>query len=180
MLAKSAKLCLVLLLGAGISNAQRSEAVQKANQPDATQINCSGFYTDQKVGGDIHIASGEESVIQLTFNRGDYVHISHGMNQGVKEGDLFNVVRKEGDANQVAWFKWQPKLLKAMGDPYVDLGQLKVVKVFPKTSVAQVVFSCMPMQRGDVVLPYQPRPAGPFKEAAKLDIFAPVSGKPVA
>jgi len=180
MLAKSANLCLVLLLGAGVSAAQRSEAVQKANQPDASQVNCAGFFTDQKVGGQIHIASGEESVIQLTFNSGDYVHINRGMNQGVKEGDLFSVARQEGDPDRIAWFKWQLKLLKAMGDPYVDLGQIKVVKVQPKTSIAQVTFSCMPMQRGDIVLPYQPRPVGPFKDPGKFDFFAPVSGKPVA
>lgn len=180
MLAKSAKLCLVLLLGAGVSAAQRSEAVVKANQPDASQVNCAGFFSDQKVGGEIYIASAEESSFRLIFSSGDYVHINRGMNQGVKEGDLFSVARKEGDYNKVSWFKWQPKLLKAMGDPYVDLGQVKVVKVLPKVSVAQITFSCMPMQRGDIVLPYQPRPVGPFKDRAKFDIFAPVSGKPVA
>ena len=180
MLAKSAKLCLVLLLGAGVSAAQRSEAVQKANQPDATQVNCSGFFTDKKVGGETYIASGEESVTRETFNRGDYVYINRGMNQGVREGDLYSVVRQEGDPSKVTWFKWQEKLTKAMGDPYVDLGQLKVVKVQPKVSVAQVVFACMPMQRGDIIFPYQPRPVGPFKDAGKFDIFAPVSGKPVA
>lgn len=180
MLAKSAKLCLVLLLGAGVSAAQRSEAVQKANQPDATQIYCSGFFSDQKIGGDSYIASGEESVIRQTFNRGDLLHINRGMNHGVKEGDLFTVIRMEGDPSKVSSFKWQPKLLKAMGNPYVDLGQLKVVKVQPKTSTAEVVFSCGSMQRGDIILPYQPRPVGPFKDPSKFDIFAPVSGKPVA
>lgn len=180
MLAKSANLCLVLLLGAGISAAQRSEAVQKANQPDATQINCAGFYSDQQVGGDTHLISGEESVIKLGWSAGDYVHISRGTNQGVREGDLFTVVRSEADPLKLAWFKWQPKLSKAMGAQYIDLGQLKVVKVQPKVAIAQVTFSCGPMQRGDIVLPYQPRPIGPFKDKSAFDIFAPVSGKPVA
>src|SRR5262249_24733662 len=115
MLAKSAKLCLVLLLAAGVSAAQRSEAVVRANQPDPSPVNCAGFFTDQKVGGDSYIASGEESVIKLEFSSGDYVHINRGMNQGVREGDLFSVVRKEGDYSPVSFFKWQPKLLKAMG-----------------------------------------------------------------
>ncbi len=180
MLAKSAKLCLVLLLGAGITAAQRSEAVKKANQPDATQLNCAGFFTGDKVGGDTFLISGEESVIKLTFTSGDYVHINRGMNQGVREGDLFSVTRVESDPVKVPWFQWQEKLLKAMGSPYIDLGQLKVVKVQPKVSIAQVTFSCGPMQRGDIVLPYQPRPTGPFKDASKFDHFAPVSGKPVA
>jgi hypothetical protein len=180
MLAKTAKMCLILLLGAGVSAAQRSEAVAKANQPDASQVNCAGFFTDQKVGGEIYIASGEESEFRSTFNNGEYVHINRGINQGVKEGDLFSVVRREGDPSSVSFFKWQPKLLKAMGEPYADLGQLKVVKVQAKTATAEIVFSCMPIQRGDIVLPFQPRTVGPFKDASKFDHFAPVSGKPVA
>ena len=180
MLAKSANLCFSLLLCAGVSAAQRSEAVQKANQPDATQVNCAGFYSDQQVGGDTRLISGEESVIKLSWASGDYVYINRGMNQGVREGDLFTVVRTETDPVKLPWFKWQPKLAKAMGAPYIDLGQLKVVKAQPKVSIAQVTFSCGPMQRGDVVLPFQPRPVGPFKDPSKFDIFAPVSGKPVA
>jgi len=180
MLAKSAKLCLALLLGAGVSAAQRSEAMQKVNQPSATQINCAGFFTDQKVGGDTFLVSGEESSLKLTWTAGEYVHVNRGMNQGVKEGDLYTVTRAESDANKVMWFKWQPKLLKAMGSPYLDLGQVKIVSVQPKVSVAQVTFACGTMQRGDILIPYQPRPVGPFKDAAKFDIFAPVSGKPVA
>jgi len=180
MLAKSAKLCLVLLLGAGVSAAQRSEAVKKANQPDASQINCGGFFSDQKVGGDTHLVSGEDSTMKLTWTTGDYVHVNRGMNQGVKEGDLYTVVRMESDANKVMWFKWQPKLLKAMGESYRDLGQVRIVKAEPKVSVAQVTFACGLMQRGDVLIPYQPRPVGPFKDPAKFDIFAGVSGKPVA
>jgi hypothetical protein len=180
MLAKSAKLCLTLLLGAGVCAAQRSEAVQKANQPDASRINCAGFFLDQKVGGDTYLISGEESSFKLTWTTGEYVHVNRGMNQGVKEGDLYTVTRMESDPNKVEWFKWQPKLLKAMGSRYLDLGQVKIVKVQPKVSVAQVTFACGAMQRGDILLPYQPRPVGPFKDATKFDIFAAVSGKPVA
>jgi len=36
------------------------------------------------------------------------------------------------------------------------------------------------MQRGDILQPYQERPAPPFKDPAAFDHFAPVSGKPVA
>jgi hypothetical protein len=36
------------------------------------------------------------------------------------------------------------------------------------------------MQRGDILVPYQDRPAPPYKDPASFDHFAPVSGKPVA
>jgi len=180
MLAKSAKLSLALLLGAGVCAAQRSEAVRRANEPDASQINCAGFYADSKVGNDAAVVSGEDSLNKLTFTTGDYIYINRGMNQGVREGDLYSVVRPEKDPSLVSWFKWQAKLVKAMGQGYADIGQIRVVKVQPKTAIAQVVFSCDPMQRGDLVYPYQARPVGPFKDGSKFDHFAPVTGKPVA
>jgi hypothetical protein len=67
-----------------------------------------------------------------------------------------------------------------MGTLYMDAGQLRVVNVQPKVSIARVTFSCDFMQRGDILVPYQDRPAPPYKDPASFDHFAPVSGKPVA
>ncbi len=109
---------------------------------------------------------------------GDYVYLNRGEDKGVKLGDRFTIVRPETDpANE--WYYGQPKMLKEMGTLYKDAGQVRVVNVLPKTSVAEVVFSCDYLQRGDVVRPFEERPAPPFKDAAKFDHFAPISGKPV-
>ncbi len=90
-------------------------------------------------------------------------------------------MRPDKDPVEVPWFKWQVKLMKAMGELYQDAGQLRVVNVQPKVSVAQVIFSCGYMQRGDIVLPFQERPAPPLKDpTAVFDHFAPVTGKHVA
>jgi hypothetical protein len=66
-----------------------------------------------------------------------------------------------------------------MGQLYADIGQLRVVNVLPKTSIAEVAFSCADMIRGDIARPFEERPAPPFKEIGPFDHFAPVSGKPV-
>jgi len=143
-------------------------------------VNCSGFVADQKVPDEIRLVSGEQSNYKITWLRGDYVHINRGQDKGVRVGDRFSVVRPVKDPTDVPWFKWQAKLMNAMGTAYVDAGQVRVVNVQPKVSVAQVVFSCDYMQRGDILQPYQDRPAPPFKDPATFDHFAPVSGKPVA
>ncbi len=165
MRARIAALSLSVFLGAAVSSAQND---------------CSGFVTDQKVPDEIRLVSGEQSNYKITFARGDYVHINRGQDKGVRVGDRFTVVRAVKDPTEVPWFKWQVKLMNAMGTAYRDTGQLRVVIVQPKVSVAQVAFSCDYMQRGDVVVPYQERPAPPLKDAAAFDHFAPVSGKPVA
>jgi hypothetical protein len=108
------------------------------------------------------------------------VTINRGQDKGVRVGDRYSVVRAESDPLQVNWFKWQAKLMKAMGIHYVDAGQLRVVNVQAKTAIAEVSLSCDYMLRGDIVLPFQERPEPAFKDPSAFDHFAPISGKPVA
>ena len=192
MRAKLAALLVACCLAAAVLTVNGAPQAPRASvlQPDFNMVNCSGFYSDQKLPEEFRVISGEQSNIKITFTRGDYIYINRGQDKGVRVGDRFNVVRP--DANQmgvqsvwiketdVPWFKWQQKLMKAMGTPYIDAGQVRVVNVQPKVSIAQVNFSCDYMQRGDVLVPYQDRPSPPFKDRAAFDHFAPVSGKPVA
>jgi len=180
MRARIAVLSLMVLLGAVVSSAQNAAPVAPIPQADYSTVNCAGFVADPKIPDEIRIVSGEQSNYKITFARGDYVHINRGLDKGVRVGDRFSVVRPDKDPTDIPWFKWQAKLLKAMGTLYMDAGQLRVVSVQPKVSIARVSFSCDFMQRGDIVLPYQDRPAPPFKDPAAFDHFAPVSGKPVA
>jgi hypothetical protein len=180
MRARIAVLSLSVFVGAGVCSAQNAAPIAPLPQVDYSTVNCSGFVSNEKVPDEMRIVSGEQSNYKITFARGDYVHINRGLDKGVRVGDRFSVVRPDKDPTDVPWFKWQSKLLKAMGTLYLDAGQLRVVSVQPKISIARVSFSCEFMQRGDIVLPYQDRPAPPFKDPAAFDHFAPVSGKPVA
>ncbi len=181
MRARIAVLSLSVFLGAAASSAQNvTPAAPAIPQVDYSTVNCSGFVSDQRVPDEMRLVSGEQSNYKITFTRGDYVHINRGQDKGVRVGDRFTVVRPDKDPTDVPWFKWQVKLLKAMGTPYMDLGQVRVVNVQPKVSVAQVTFSCGFMQRGDILEPYEDRPAPPYKDPAAFDHFAPISGKPVA
>jgi len=181
MRASIAVLSLSIFLGAAVSSAQNTPQAAPQNPPiDYSAVNCSGFVTDQKVPDGIRIVSGEQSNYKIVFSRGEYVHINRGQDKGVRVGDRFSVVRPDKDPTDVPWFKWQTKLLRAMGSLYMDAGQVRVVNVQPKVSVAQVIFSCDYMERGDILVPYQDRPAPPYKDPAGFNHFAPVSGKPVA
>jgi hypothetical protein len=181
MRARIAALSLLVMTGAPASPAQEIRTAPKViTAPDYNMINCSGFVTDQRVSEEFRLVSGEQSNYKLTWTSGDYVYLNRGQDKGVRVGDRFFVVRPDDYVGDVPWFKWQDKLMKAMGTPYVDAGQLRVVNVQPKVSVAQIIFSCNYMQRGDIVVPYQERATPAFKEATAFDHFAPVSGKPVA
>lgn len=180
MRAKLAGLTFFLCFAAAATSAQEAaEQGSATNSPDYTAVNCSGFVSDN-VPSDIRLISGEQSNLKITFAHGDYVYINRGSDKGVQVGDRFSVVRPDKDPVDVPWFKWQHKLIKAMGQIYTDAGQVRVVNVHPNVSIAQVSFSCGYMQRGDIVRPYVDRPSPPYKEASTFDHFAPVSGKRVA
>jgi hypothetical protein len=156
-----------------------TQHVAEASSPDYTAVYCSSFISSEKAPDTMYIASGEQSNDKLVFSRGDYVYLSRGSAQGVKVGDRFDVIRPQSDPIKVQWFKWQSKLMKAMGAFYRDAGQIQVVNVQANTSTAQIMHSCDYMQRGDIVRPYVDRPSPPYKPAEKFEHFAPVSGKPV-
>jgi hypothetical protein len=176
---------LMLALGASAQNTAQvqmvnaSHPVPGATTPDYTAKYCSGFVTDEKLPSEIRIMSGQESGSKIVFSSNDYVYLNRGSAQGVRVGDRFSIVRPDKDPNEVHWFKWQEKLLKAMGTQYIDAGQVQVTTVHPNASIALVKFSCDYMQRGDIALPMAERPSPPYKPAEKFDEFAPVSGKSV-
>jgi hypothetical protein len=179
MRATLAGLSFFLFFAAAATSAQESAQPGSAtNSPDYTAVNCSGFVSDN-VSTDIRVISGEQSNLKITFTRGDYVYINRGRDKGVQVGDRFSVVRPTSDPLDVQWFKWQQKLIKAMGQLYADTGQVRVVNVQPNVSIAQIDFSCGYMERGDIVRPYVERPSPPFKDAPAFDHFAPVNGKRV-
>jgi hypothetical protein len=157
-------------------------AAQKVpTTPDDSAMYCSGFVTSENVPHDNYIISGEEGQIKITFFTRDLVYINRGADQGVKEGDRFEVIRAEkGDPLDQEWFKGQFALMRAMGTKYADKGRLRVVHADAKVSTAEVEFGCDLMMRGDLVMPFVERPAPQFKSWAPVDIFAPVSAKSTA
>lgn len=175
MRAKISYVCLGILLAAGTCAAQK----RPPNVPDYSSIYCAGIVTNKAVPHDTYLISGEESVARMVFSDRDLVYLNKGAAQGVKEGDQYSIVRPVKDELRVNWNRYQAQLGRAMGTQFQDAGRIRVVHVLPKTSIAEVVFSCNYMQRGDIALPYEDRPAPPVKVDASFDIFAPVSGRPV-
>jgi hypothetical protein len=175
-----AALCLAAFAGAGVCYGQTAPAPTVTTlQPGYSAVYCSGFVRDAKLPEDIRVISGEQPGYKVIWAQRENVYINRGSDHGVRIGDRFLVVRQTEDPDRIEWFKGQNKIAKVMGLLYSDVGQLRVVSVEAKTAVAEVAFSCDFMQRGDIVRPFEERPAPPYKEVGPFDHFAPVSGKPV-
>lgn len=183
MRANLTALWLSIFAGAVVTSAQGipegSPPAPSVPAPTYSTVYCSGFVTDQRVPTEIKVVSGEQSTFALVWGQGDFVYINSGADKGTKIGDRFVVVRPSRDPVRTEWFRGQARMAEAMGTHYMDTGQIQVVNVHPKFSVAQIVFSCHSMQRGDIVRPFQERPIPPYKEAGPFEHFVPFSGKPV-
>jgi hypothetical protein len=180
MRANLAALCLAAFAGAGVCYGQAAPATGgTTSQVGYSTVYCSGFIKDTRLANDLYVISGEQANYKIIYSQGENVYINRGSDNGVRVGDRFMALRETADPSPVNWFKGQTKIANAMGILYADLGQLRVVSVLPKTSIAEVVFSCADMIRGDIVRPFEERPTPPYKEVGAFDHFAPVSGKPV-
>jgi hypothetical protein len=183
MRATLAALCLAAVAGAGICYGQSSPSqagpLASTLQPGYTSVYCSGFLKDTKVPDEMRVISGEQAGYKIIYADRERVYLNQGTDKGIRVGDRMMVVRPTEDADRVEWFKGQNRVAKGMGLLYADIGQLRIVSVQPKTSVAEVVFSCREMDRGDIARPFEERAAPPYKEPGAFDHFAPASGKPV-
>lgn len=179
MYRKLGYLILVMALTNILARAQTPAGAETraATAPTDLDMYCAGVVTTQTVPQDTYVISGVESEDRVVYHTSDYVFINKGANQGVKVGDQFLVSRTESELLRQPWFAWQEQLTRAMGTTYVDLGILKVTTVEAKTSIAEVEQACDYVQRGDIVQPFTPRPAPPYKTDTKFDPFAPPSGK---
>jgi hypothetical protein len=147
---KLALLCLVALCAAGLAQAQKTRLT-------TGDVYCAGMVTREAVPTDMHMISGEQSNHQTVWAQGEYVYINRGSSSGVKVGDKYTVMRPLENPRRVKWFKYEPRLMAAMGTQYADLGILRVVHVEAGTSVAYVDMSCDYLQRGDIVRPFADR-----------------------
>ncbi len=148
-------------MAAGIAEAQQSSKVLSESD-----LYCTGVATDQPVPADTYVISGENSTYKNTFQQGDHVYINRGADQGVKVGDLFEVMRPVSDPMEDNGSRCSPtsgssgnrNCFTPWGHMYADIGQVRVMRVLEKTSIAELKLTCDLMQRGDIVRPARGSP----------------------
>src|SRR6266567_2342806 len=82
---------LTLVLGMAMA-ASLAEAQQAPRVPSESDLFCTGVATDQPIPAETYLISGENSRYQIVFKQGDFVYINRGAEQGVKVGDVFQVM----------------------------------------------------------------------------------------
>jgi hypothetical protein len=147
---------------------------ERVQSPSSADLYCAGFINKAPLPNANFVAGGLQTPNTSKFVNGDMIFLAGG---GYQLGSEYTVIRELQDPNRYELFPGQHALLKATGQPYAELARIKVTDTRSRMAVAQVEFSCDPVNLGDVVVPFTQRPAISVHAPLTFDRFAPSNGK---
>jgi hypothetical protein len=148
--------------------------VERIPTPTYADLNCAGFISKQILPDAHYIAGGLETPSTTHFERGDIVYL-----QGTEyaPGQQYEILRELRDINEYETFPGQNKLLKETGQPYEEIGRIKIIDTRSKTAIAQVEYSCDALAPGDTAVPFVEKQTIAFHGPLRFDRFLPSSSK---
>src|ERR1700752_451584 len=133
---------------------------------------CAGQIRYQKLPEMPEIVGAQGEQEQRTFADGDVVYLNAGSQQGVKEGQTFQIIRPRGTVKGV-----HKEKRGFLGIYVQDIGQLQVFKVRENTSVAKITFTCDMALLGDLLAPVPDRISPQQRAEGYLDRYSDPTGK---
>jgi hypothetical protein len=115
-----------------------------------------------------------ETPTTTKFVRGDIVYLR---GTGYTAGAEYEIIRELRDVNEYETFPGQRKLLKETGQPYEEVGRVKVIDMRSKAAIAQIEYSCDGINPGDTAIPFAEKQAITFHGPHPIDRFLPASSK---
>jgi len=158
----------------GIVNTSVNVPFVRFQTPTAADIYCAGFLTKDRVPDANYVNGGLETPTSTKFEIGELVFLA---GSGYQAGQLYSIIRELRDVNEYEIYPGQRKVLAAAGRPYGEIGRVRVVDTRSHSAIAQVEFSCDPINPGDVVIPFVEKPPVTFHVPGHFDRFAPANGK---
>src|SRR5690349_13101507 len=143
--------------------AQRvSNAVERAVAPTYSDLNCAGFISKENYNHGNYLVAGAEAPAATQFADGDTVFLE---GSGYTDGERYSIIRELRDPNRNPAFPGQSAAIAAIGQPYQELGRVRVTAIRGKTAIARVEFSCTAMVAGDLVVPFVEKQSVPYRNA---------------
>ena len=137
-----------------------------------SSLYCAGYIRYQRLPRMPEIVGAQEEQEQRTYANGDVVYLNAGSQQGIKEGQNFQIIRPRGDVKGV-----HKQKRGFLGTYIQEVGQLQVFKVRENTSVARITFTCDAALLGDLLAPVPDRESPLQRAEGNLDVFTDPTGK---
>ncbi|HMK30373.1 MAG TPA: hypothetical protein VK473_11865 [Terriglobales bacterium] len=146
----------------------RTNLVERAAGPSYSDVYCAGFITRPLISHVNAVIGGLGTPHAIHFSEGEYVFLS---SSGLQEGTRYAIVRELKDPNEYEMFHGQRAAINAVGQPYAELGYVRVLQNRGNISIARVEFSCQSITAGDLVVPFQEKAPLFFHDKHSLDQF---------
>lgn len=159
----------------GIVETTASGPFVRYQTPTQADIYCAGFISKDRIPDANYVNGGLETPTSTKFEIGELVYLT---GTGYQAGQLYSIVRELRDVNEYEIYGGMRKMLAAIGHPYGEIGRVRVLDTRNHNSaIAQVEFSCDPINPGDVAVPFVEKPPVAFHVPGHFDRFAPPNGK---
>lgn len=158
----------------GTSPTYVSFPVERVQTPTYSDLYCAGFISQHTLPDAHFVAGGLQTPSTTKFTRGEIVYLHGG---GYATGAEYEILRALRDVDEYEMFPGQQKLLKATGQPYAEIGRVKIVDTRHRTAIAQVEYACDPINPGDTVIPFAEKQPLSFHTPIRFDRFLSSSSK---
>jgi len=158
----------------GIVESTVSVPFVRYQTPTQADLYCAGFISKDRLPDSKYVNGGLQSPTSTKFEIGELVYLT---GKDYQVGSLYTIVRELRDVNQYEIYQGMRKLLSTVGHPYGEIGRVRILDVRSHSAVAQVEYSCDPINPGDVAVPFVEKPPVVFHVPGHFDRYAPSNGK---
>ena len=148
--------------------------IQRVQMPTYADVYCAGFINRQSLPDANFVAGGLNTPTTTKFVKDDIVYLQ---GTGYNTGAEYEIVRALKDVNEYELFPGQAKLLKATGQPYSEVGRVRIIDTRSRAAIAQIEYSCDPINPGDTAIPFAEKSMVAFHPPMRFDRFLPTSSK---
>jgi hypothetical protein len=148
--------------------------IERVPTPTYADVYCAGFINKQRLPDANFISGGLETPTTTKFAKGDMVYLQ---GSGYTAGAEYEIIRALRDVNEYEIYPGQKKLLKATGQPYEEVGRVRIIDTRSHTSIGQIEYSCDGINPGDTAIPFTEKATFNFRGPIKFDRFLPPSNK---
>lgn len=158
----------------GTSPTTASFPTERVQTPTYADLYCAGFISKQILPDANYVAGGLQTPTTTKFTRGDMVYLQ---GTGYSAGAEYEIVRALRDVNEYEMYPGEKKLLKETGQPYEEVGRIKIIDTRSKAAIGQIEYACDGINPGDTAIPFAEKQVLPFHTPVRFDRFLPPSNK---
>lgn len=158
----------------GTFTTNASFPTERVQTPTYADMYCAGFISKQTLPDANYIMGGLQTPSTTKFTRGDMVYLQ---GTGYSVGAEYEILRALRDVNEYEMYPGEKKLLKETGQPYEEVGRVRVIDTRSRAAIAQIEYACDGVNPGDTAIPFAEKPMVSFHTPIHFDRFLPASSK---